>query len=98
MLLNLVTLADTVTKLAARCELCGQPASFSFRKSGDKEKVCIGGADIYMPVCRRHYASGQLAMQTARSILDQAEHGKDQVESAGAKSKNDADSGMVEVH
>ncbi|KAF3783649.1 hypothetical protein EJ110_NYTH16942, partial [Nymphaea thermarum] len=42
---------DTVTKLKARCELCGKHASFTLRKSGEMQTELIGGADV----CRQHY-------------------------------------------
>ncbi len=58
-----------MTKLHARCELCNQPASFTFRKTVDTETEVIGGADVYMPVCRHHFVSGQSAVETARSVL-----------------------------
>ncbi|KAG8364472.1 hypothetical protein BUALT_Bualt18G0000900 [Buddleja alternifolia] len=55
--LDVIPLADTVTKLTARCELCGKRAFFTLRKTDQKETELIGGADVYMPVCRQHYAS-----------------------------------------
>ena len=58
-----------MTKLHARCELCNQPAPFTFRKTVDTETEVIGGADVYMPVCRHHFVSGQSAVETARSVL-----------------------------
>lgn len=67
--LDLIPLADSVTKLHARCELCNQPAPFTFRKTVDTETEVIGGADVYMPVCRHHFVSGQSAVETARSVL-----------------------------
>lgn len=67
--LDLIPLADSVTKLHARCELCNQPAPFTFRKTVDTETEVIGGADVYMPVCRHHFVSGQIAVETARSVL-----------------------------
>lgn len=68
--LDLVPLADSVTKLQARCELCGQPAAFTFRKTIDMQTEVIGGADVYMPVCRHHFVSGQMAVETARTVLE----------------------------
>uniref|UniRef100_A0A7I4C4I3 Thymidine kinase n=1 Tax=Physcomitrium patens TaxID=3218 RepID=A0A7I4C4I3_PHYPA len=47
--LDLIPLADSVTKLHARCELCNQPAPFTFRKTVDTETEVIGGVDVYMP-------------------------------------------------
>ena len=46
-------LCDSVTKLTARCE-CGRPALFSKRivNVGDGQEL-VGGADKYLPACRR---------------------------------------------
>lgn len=63
-------LADTVTKLTARCEMCGKRAFFTLRKTDSKETELIGGADLYMPVCRQHYVSGQVAVETVRSVVE----------------------------
>ena len=55
--LDVLPLADTVTKLAARCAYCGLPALFSLRIAADARQEVVGGADKYAPVCRRHYAA-----------------------------------------
>ncbi|CAG7883354.1 unnamed protein product [Brassica rapa] len=68
--LDLVPVADTVTKLASRCEVCGKRASFTLRKTEERETELIGGAEVYMPVCRSHYVSGQGVLETARAVLD----------------------------
>ncbi|KAK1423995.1 hypothetical protein QVD17_19306 [Tagetes erecta] len=58
--LDIVPLADTITKLTARCELCGKRAYFTFRKTDETKTELIGGADMYMPVCRQHYVNGHI--------------------------------------
>ncbi|KAH7297871.1 hypothetical protein KP509_25G016400 [Ceratopteris richardii] len=68
--LDLIPLADSIVKLSAHCELCGKPASFTFRKIDNRNKEVIGGTDIYMPVCRQHYYSGQVALEATRTVLD----------------------------
>ncbi|KAL0738455.1 hypothetical protein Bca4012_014665 [Brassica carinata] len=68
--LDLVPVADTVTKLASRCEVCGKRASFTLRKTEERATELIGGAEVYMPVCRSHYVSGQGVLETARAVLD----------------------------
>ncbi|KAJ4828511.1 hypothetical protein Tsubulata_049614 [Turnera subulata] len=68
--LDIIPLADSVTKLTARCEICGERASFTLRKTEDLQTELIGGADVYMPVCRQHYVSGQVAVETARVVLE----------------------------
>ncbi|CAK9133349.1 unnamed protein product [Ilex paraguariensis] len=68
--LDIIPLADTITKLTARCELCGKRAFFTLRKTDDTQTELIGGADVYMPVCRQHYVNGQSVMEVARSVLE----------------------------
>ncbi|KAH7533457.1 thymidine kinase a [Ziziphus jujuba] len=68
--LDVVPLADTVTKLTARCELCGKRAFFTLRKTEDKQTELIAGSDVYMPVCRPHYVNGQVVIEAARSVID----------------------------
>lgn len=54
--LDMIPLADTVTKLTGTCHLCEEKALFSKRIGGDSDKQeVIGGAERYIPVCRRHY-------------------------------------------
>ncbi|XP_054776722.1 thymidine kinase a-like [Prosopis cineraria] len=68
--LDIIPLADSVTKLTARCEICGKRALFTLRKIEETQVELIGGAEVYMPVCRQHYVSGQVAMETARYVLE----------------------------
>ncbi|MBA0868745.1 hypothetical protein Goshw_018348 [Gossypium schwendimanii] len=67
---NIIPLANSVTKLTARCELCGKRAFFTLRKTDETETELIGGAEVYMPVCRQHYVDGQVAIGAARSVLE----------------------------
>jgi thymidine kinase len=58
-LVYLIPYATEVRKLNAVCELCRKEkcivlAPFTIRKSESKEKVVIGGKDIYLPVCSFH--------------------------------------------
>lgn len=69
--LDIIPLADTITKLNARCELCGKRAFFTLRKTEEKQTELIGGAEVYMPVCRQHYVSGQVVIEAARTVLQQ---------------------------
>ncbi|MGC8569169.1 MAG: thymidine kinase [Nitrososphaeria archaeon] len=50
----ILAVADEVVKLTAICSVCGEPATFSFRKYGSSEEILIGGSDIYEPRCRLH--------------------------------------------
>jgi thymidine kinase len=57
-ILDLVPIADTVTKLTALCKRCndGSVALFSGFLNDKKDKqVCVGGTETYEPMCRRHY-------------------------------------------
>lgn len=69
-MLDIIPIADSVTKLTARCELCGKHAHFTLRKTEETETELIAGADVYMPVCRKHYVSGQVVKEAARTVLD----------------------------
>ncbi|KAJ8490824.1 hypothetical protein OPV22_012545 [Ensete ventricosum] len=68
--LDIIPLANSVTKLSARCELCGGRAFFTLRKTKEKQTELIGGADVYMPVCRQHYIDGQIVVEATRIVLD----------------------------
>lgn len=68
--LDIIPIADSVTKLTARCELCGKRASFTLRKTEETKTELIAGAEVYMPVCRKHYVSGQVVKEAARSVLE----------------------------
>ncbi|KAL2905273.1 Thymidine kinase [Bienertia sinuspersici] len=69
--LSIIPLADSVTKLTARCELCGKRACFTLRKTEERQTELIGGAEVYMPVCRQHYVSGQVVIETTRMLLQE---------------------------
>ena len=59
---ELLALADNLIELKTICSLCSRKATMVVRKddSGkvvtEGSKVVIGGNDIYMPVCRKHYS------------------------------------------
>ena len=52
---NLLAVADYITKLHAICVMCGNIASFSFRKAAGDKQVMLGEKDEYIPLCRKHY-------------------------------------------
>ncbi|XP_055834440.1 thymidine kinase-like [Solanum dulcamara] len=68
--LDIIPLADTVTKLTARCEVCNRRAFFTFRKTSETETELIGGANVYMPVCRQHYVNGQSVNESVKNVLE----------------------------
>ena len=51
--MNLVPLAEKVTKLSAVCVTCCNEAAFTQRTIESKEIELIGGAEMYKPVCRK---------------------------------------------
>ena len=50
--LNLLPIAEQVTKLNAVCMSCGRDAAFTKRIGIEKEIEIIGGNDKYVAVCR----------------------------------------------
>lgn len=65
----MIPIADSVTKLNARCEVCGKRALFTLRKTEETKTEVIAGADVYMPVCRNHYVSGQVVKEATKAVL-----------------------------
>lgn len=68
--LDIIPLADTVTKLTARCELCGKRAFFTLRKTDETQTELVAGSDVYMPVCRMHYVNGQVVFEAGRGVVE----------------------------
>lgn len=66
----MIPIADSVTKLNARCEVCGTRAFFTLRKTDETKTELIAGADVYMPVCRKHYVTGQVVKEATKAVLD----------------------------
>jgi len=70
-ILDLVPLADKLTKLTAFCKRCALdrlivPALFTYSSIESIRSVQVGGADIYEPVCRSHYLTLSYQQQQAR--------------------------------
>ena len=59
MILDLIPHSDSCIKLCSLCNVCkdGTPAPFSLRTVKSDDKVLVGGAESYIPVCRKHYMS-----------------------------------------
>ena len=55
---NLLAKAEYATKLHAICTVCGNLASYSFRKSDHTSQVLLGEKDIYEPRCRGCFIDG----------------------------------------
>lgn len=49
---ELMSIADTVDKLTAVCNKCGNDAAMTYRKSSDKETIHVGGLEDYEARCR----------------------------------------------
>jgi thymidine kinase len=56
-ILQLIPLADTITKLTALCKRCGDgtPALFTYSTAKKSTQVCVGDAGTYEALCRKHY-------------------------------------------
>jgi len=58
---ELLALADNLIELKTICSICSRKATMVVRKDNkgnivtEGSKVVVGGNDIYMPVCRKHY-------------------------------------------
>jgi len=55
---ELLSRAEYATKLHAICAVCGNLASFSFRKTQDKSLVLLGEKNVYEPRCRGCFNEG----------------------------------------
>lgn len=53
-LLDLIPYSTSVMKLTARCTVCTKNAPFTKRIINSDEKILIGGANDYQPVCINH--------------------------------------------
>ena len=51
--LQLAPRAESVTKLSAVCRICGREAAFTRRLTSETALEAIGGAEMYMPTCRK---------------------------------------------
>jgi len=58
-IIYLVPIADVITKLTALCRRCGDGSIALFtslKRDATKDGiVCVGGADTYEPLCRKHF-------------------------------------------
>ena len=51
-ILELIPLCEKVKKLSAICKICATNANYTFRTCAGSSQEMIGGADMYMPLCR----------------------------------------------
>ena len=54
-ILDLLPIANTITKLLSKCNVCQEDAIFTHRTVANTDQVLIGGSDEYIPLCRKHY-------------------------------------------
>jgi thymidine kinase len=61
-ILDLIPHSDQCIKLTSLCSVCkdGTIAPFSRRIIQSNDKVLVGGSDMYIPVCRKHFCSNTL--------------------------------------
>ena len=52
----LLAIAESITKEAAICVVCGEPASRSQRTIADQDRVLVGASGQYEPRCRRCFS------------------------------------------
>jgi len=59
--LALASLADSIEKKTALCRRCGDGTLAIFTRAvvsvAKEGQIAVGGADMYEPVCRRHFLS-----------------------------------------
>ena len=74
--LKLVPYCDRVTKLTSMCKRCGDgtPALFTFA-AGEAATAassagvpCVGGAEAYVPLCRKHYLEAHAATTVSNAV------------------------------
>jgi len=55
---SLMAVAEEVLKLTAVCELCGEPATHTYRTAEEeKQQVLVGAGDHYQARCRDHWCA-----------------------------------------
>jgi len=56
---GILATAESVTKLTAVCEVCGDDATHTYRTSETSGTVLVGEHDHYMATCRDHWGPAQ---------------------------------------
>lgn len=52
---QIMSLSNNTTILQSKCEVCGQPADYTFRKMNSNTKLLVGGSELYEPRCLTCY-------------------------------------------
>ena len=70
-ILDIIPLADKITKLKSVCGECknGTSALFSFRKERSVDQIHIGGAEEYVPLCRFHFIQAQSGSTDSAGVI-----------------------------
>jgi thymidine kinase len=56
---ELMSIAESITKVHAVCVVCGNPALYSYRLVPDEATVLLGEKESYEPRCRACFMAGQ---------------------------------------
>ena len=68
-ILELIPLCEKLKKLSAICKICASNANYTFRTCAGSSQEMIGGADMYMPLCRECYNEKAEQQSMAKQIL-----------------------------
>jgi thymidine kinase len=56
---ELMSIAESITKVHAVCVVCGNPALYSYRLAPDESTILLGEKESYEPRCRTCFLAGQ---------------------------------------
>lgn len=56
---ELMSIAESITKVHAVCVVCGNPALYSYRLVPDESTILLGEKESYEPRCRTCFLAGQ---------------------------------------
>lgn len=68
-ILELIPLCEKIKKLSSLCKICAANANFTFRTCAGSSQEMIGGADMYMPLCRECFNEKTKQQHMAKMIL-----------------------------
>lgn len=79
-IINLIPMAEKVSKLCAVCVYCTKEAAFTKRIVESRQIQLIGGAEMYKPVCRQCFFLEQQSKEREKECLRQTCHRGEPVE------------------
>jgi len=62
-----------VKKLSSICKICNSNANYTYRTASENVQEMIGGADMYMPLCRECYNEKLKTKEGVMGSSDQSE-------------------------